>query len=75
MTTLKATAYMKPDVLEILRPQDCFFAFATKDKHATVPLFTWEQVKVFMRESNESKFDAEDYIDYIQEQLDKENKD
>lgn len=64
---LKPIAYMKPSVLETLQSQDCFFAFADKDKHATVPLFTWEQVKEMLHESNESRFDAEDYINYAEE--------
>lgn len=49
----KPTAFMKQDVLDTLHHQDCFFAFATRDKHAQVPLFTWEQVKTIIIQSNE----------------------
>lgn len=60
---IKPTAFMKQDVLDTLHPQDCFFAFATADKHATVPLFTLDQVKAMIRHSNQSSFDAEDFIE------------
>lgn len=66
MTTLKATAYMK----EKLQATDCIVGFSvttTKRLNNVVPLFTWEQVKVMLRESNESKFDADDYIDFAEE--------
>lgn len=59
---IKPTAFMKQEVLDTLHPSDCFFAFATSDKHAQVPLFTLEQVKSMIRFSNVSPFDAEDFI-------------
>lgn len=59
---IKPTAFMKQDVLDKLHPQDCFFAFATADNHAKVPLFTLDQVKAMIRHSNISTFDAEDFI-------------
>lgn len=65
----KPTAYMK----ERLQATDCIVGFnVTKTRRLdnVVPLFTWEQVKVMLRESNESKFDAEDYIGYLQGELD-----
>jgi hypothetical protein len=63
---IKPTAFMKQDVLDTLHPQDCFFAFARSDKYAQVPLFTLEQVKKMLYLSNESYFDAQDFIDQIE---------
>lgn len=60
---IKPTAFMKQDVLDTLHPQDCFFAFATAAKQVTVPLFTLDQVKALIRHSNQSTFDAEDFIE------------
>ncbi|MNC07246.1 hypothetical protein D3C75_547880 [compost metagenome] len=68
---LKPTAYMK----EKLQATDCIVGFsvtATKRLNNVVPLFTWEQVKIMIRDSNISVFDADDYIVYMQEQLDKD---
>lgn len=60
---IKPTAFMKQDVIDTLHPQDCFFAFATSTKHAKVPLFTLDQVKAMIHHSNQSTFDAQDFID------------
>lgn len=60
---IKPTAFMKQDVLDTRHPQDCFFAFATADKHAQVPLFTLDQVKALILHSNHSQYDAQDFID------------
>lgn len=65
----KPTAFMKQDVLDTLHHQDCFFAFVTSNKHAQVPLFTWEQVKKMLYGSNESYFDAQDFIDDVEAKL------
>lgn len=59
---IKPTAFMKQDVLDTLHDQDCFFAFATESNHAKVPLFTLDQVKAMIRNSNQSSFDAEEFI-------------
>ena len=67
--TIKPTAFMKQDVLDTLHPQDCFFVFATADQYAQVPLFTWDLVKKILLDSNESRFDAESYIGFIESQL------
>lgn len=61
--SIKPTEFMKQEVLDTLHPQDCFFAFATSDNNYSVPLFTLDQVKAMILHSNESVFDAQDFID------------
>lgn len=63
---IKPTAFMNQDVLDTLQPKDCFLAFTNTDIHHQVPLFTWEQVKKMLYLSNESYFDAQDFIDQIE---------
>lgn len=60
---IKPTAFMKQDVLDTLHSQDCFFAFGGASLHATVPLFTLDQVKALIHHSNQSTFDSEDFIE------------
>jgi hypothetical protein len=42
---MKPVAYMKGEVLETLHPQDCFYAFASPAKGATIGLYTEDQVR------------------------------
>lgn len=59
---IKPTAFMKQDVLDTLQADDCILAFATENEYVRVPLFTLDQVIALIRHSNQSTFDAEDFI-------------
>jgi len=42
---MKPVAFMKGEVLETLHPQDCFYAFASPAKGATMGLYSEDQVR------------------------------
>lgn len=62
---MKPVLYVKQEVLDTLHPRDCCYAFATADKHYLTPLFTLDQVKKMLIDSNQSMFDAQEYINEV----------